>query len=72
MEALDIPRFIISLLSFPGIIVQQFFVMMFCRIRNIGIYHVSYFRFGKTAGKVIHEPIEKVSDALIIYLVPLL
>ncbi len=50
-----IPGEIIALLTFPGIIVHELAHQFFCRLFNIAIYDVCYFRYGNPAGFVVHE-----------------
>jgi hypothetical protein len=45
-----IPGQLISLLSFPGIIVHEFAHLIFCRLRKVAILDVCYFRFDNPAG----------------------
>jgi len=50
-----IPGQLISLLTFPGVIVHEVGHMFFCKKFNVKINQVCYFRFGNPAGYVIHE-----------------
>lgn len=51
-----IPGELISILTFPGIIVHEFAHMLFCRIRKVAVFDACYFRVGNPAGFVIkHE-----------------
>jgi hypothetical protein len=50
-----IPGFLISLATFPGIIVHEFAHLLFCRLRKVAVYEVCYIRMGNPAGYVIHE-----------------
>ena len=50
-----IPGEIISILSFPGIIVHEFAHVFFCRLRKVAILEACYFKVGNPAGYVIHE-----------------
>ena len=49
-----IPGEIISILTFPGIIVHEFAHMLFCRLRKVAVFDACYFRVGNPAGYVIH------------------
>ena len=49
-----IPGFIISLITFPGVIVHEFAHKWFCRLTGTEVVEVCYFRFGNPAGYVIH------------------
>ncbi len=50
-----IPGELISILTFPGIIVHEFAHMLFCRIRKVAVFDACYFRVGNPAGFVVHE-----------------
>lgn len=49
---------IISVLTFPGIVVHEFAHQIFCRFLRIPVYEVVYFRFGNPCGYVQHEATE--------------
>jgi hypothetical protein len=50
-----IPGWIISILTFPGVIVHEFAHQLFCRLFDVRVIKVCYFRFGNPAGYVVHE-----------------
>jgi len=50
-----IPGFIITALTFPGVIVHELAHQLFCRWYKVAIFKVVYFQFGNPAGYVIHE-----------------
>jgi hypothetical protein len=50
-----IPGILISLITFPGVIVHEFAHLFFCKLRKVAVYDVCYFRFGNPVGYVIHE-----------------
>jgi len=54
-----IPGFLITLVTFPGVIVHEFAHALFCRMLGLNIYEVKYFQFslgrGVPAGYVVHE-----------------
>jgi hypothetical protein len=50
-----IPGILISLLTFPGVIVHEFAHLFFCRLRKVAVFDVCYFRFANPVGYVIHE-----------------
>jgi hypothetical protein len=54
-----IPGFIISWLTFPGVVVHEIAHQLFCYFYKIPVYHVCYFRFGNPSGYVIHGPAQK-------------
>jgi|SRR6185437_1044322 len=61
-----IPGFIISAITFPGVIVHEFAHQLFCYLMRVPIIQVCYFRFGNPAGFVRHEiPNNKWKQVLI-------
>ncbi len=50
-----IPGCLISLLTFPGVVVHEMGHLIFCRLFGLSVHKVCYFRFGNPAGYVIHE-----------------
>ena len=50
-----IPGFIISWLTFPGVIVHELAHKLFCNYTGTPVRQVCYFRLGNPAGFVIHE-----------------
>jgi len=50
-----IPGILISILTFPGVIVHEFAHLFFCKLRKVAVFDVCYFRFGNPVGYVIHE-----------------
>jgi len=55
-----IPGFIISIITFPGVIAHEFAHKLFCRLTGTKVIEVCYFRFGNPAGYVVHEPASTV------------
>lgn len=51
-----IPGQIISILTFPGVIVHELAHQLFCRLFRVAVFKVVYFQLGNPAGYVIHEP----------------
>lgn len=52
-----IPGFVISIVTFPGVIVHEFAHQLFCRFYKVPVFKVVYFQFGNPAGYVLHEPV---------------
>lgn len=50
-----IPGFLISMLTFPGVVVHELAHQIFCRLFRIPVYEVVYYRTGNPSGYVIHE-----------------
>src|SRR5579859_7550774 len=50
-----IPGFIISWLTFPGVMVHELAHKIFCHLTGTKVVKVCYFRLGNPAGYVIHE-----------------
>ena len=50
-----IPGFLISIITFPGVIVHEFAHKLFCIMTHTHVREVCYFRFGNPAGYVIHD-----------------
>ena len=67
-----IPGWLISLLTFPGIIVHEAAHKFFCDLRGVPVYEVSYFNLSKTPGYVIHGPVKDLKSAFLISAGPLI
>jgi hypothetical protein len=50
-----IPGFLISILTFPGVIVHELSHQLFCRFYKVPVFQVVYFQLGNPAGYVVHE-----------------
>jgi len=50
-----IPGFIVSWITFPGVIVHELAHKIFCHLTGTRVVQVCYFRLGNPAGYVIHE-----------------
>ncbi len=66
-----IPGFIISLLTFPGVIVHEWAHKLFCIWTGTPVVKVCYFRFGNPAGFVIHQKPTSVWRHILIGIGPL-
>ncbi|HEX7517299.1 MAG TPA: DUF3267 domain-containing protein [Chthoniobacterales bacterium] len=51
-----IPGFLISIATFPGVVVHELAHVVFCKFTDTRVLKVCYFRVGNPAGYVIHEP----------------
>lgn len=65
-----IPGELISILTFPGIIVHEFAHMLFCKLRNIAVFEACYFRVGNPSGYVIHENTENFTTTFLVSMGP--
>lgn len=65
-----IPGEIISIITFPGIIVHEFAHMIFCKIRKVAVFDACYFRVGNPAGYVSHEATENFTTTFLISMGP--
>ena len=63
---------IISLLTFPGVIVHEWAHKQFCDRAGVPVAKVRYFRLGNPAGYVIHAPATRYHHAVLIDIAPLL
>ncbi len=66
-----IPGFLISILTFPGVIVHEIAHRLSADFLKVPVYAVCYFRVGNPAGYVVHAPVKTVRDALLISVMPL-
>lgn len=67
-----IPGSVISLITFPGVIVHEIGHRFFADQARVPVYDVCYYRFGNPAGYVIHGPVKGVKNALLIAIGPLI
>ncbi|RMF88703.1 MAG: DUF3267 domain-containing protein [Nitrospinota bacterium] len=61
-----IPGFVISIVTFPGVIVHEFAHEVFCRLTGTEVIEVCYFRLGNPAGYVIHAPASTIWKHILI------
>lgn len=67
-----IPGFLISMLTFPGVIVHEFAHQLFCRLFRVPVYDVVYFQMKNPSGYVAHEPTERPLASFMISVGPFL
>lgn len=61
-----IPGFVITLATFPGVIVHEAAHLLFCKLRGVPVLDVRFFQLGNPAGYVQHEtPSDFLSSLLI-------
>ena len=51
-----IPGIVITVLTFPGVIVHELAHQLFCRFYKVPVFKVVYFQMGNPVGYVLHEP----------------
>ena len=61
-----IPGCLISLLTFPGVIVHEAAHQLMCELCGVAVLDVCYFRPGNPAGYVLHEPTRTPGQQVII------
>jgi len=49
-----IPGILVTIVTFPGVIVHELAHVLFCRLTGTPIYEVCYFQIGNPAGYVMH------------------
>lgn len=67
-----IPGSVISLLTFPGVVVHEIAHRFFCDISRVPVRAVCYFRFGNPAGYVIHDKTTNLKHSFLISVGPLI
>lgn len=67
-----IPGWLISMLTFPGIIIHEWAHKKICDWSGVKIKKVVYFRFGNPAGYVIHEEPKEYKQTFWISVGPLI
>ncbi|MBN1068042.1 DUF3267 domain-containing protein [Clostridium botulinum] len=67
-----IPGFLISAVTFPGVIVHELAHQIFCRLMQVPVYEVKYFQLSNPCGYVIHEPSDKPLKSFFISIGPFL
>ena len=65
-----IPGFIISLVTFPGVIVHELAHQIFCMLMKVPVYDVKYFQLKNPAGYVLHERSERPGANILISIGP--
>lgn len=65
-----IPGFIISIVTFPGVIIHEVAHMWFCKLRGVAVFDVCFFRLGNPAGYVVHEEIKDFNTAFLVSMGP--
>ena len=69
---MSIPSIVVSVLTFPGVIVHESAQLFFCRVAGLAVFDVRFFRFGTPAGYVVHEPASEFRKAFMVSMGPFL
>lgn len=68
---IPIPGFIIAIATFPGVIIHELAHLIFCRLRRVPVLETKFFQFDmKTAGYVLHGPVESFGTSFLISVGP--
>ena len=67
---IPIPGILVAIATFPGVIVHEVGHLFFCKLRNVAVFDVCFFRFGNPAGYVIHEGTEDFTTSFLIAIGP--
>jgi hypothetical protein len=67
-----IPGFVITLVTFPGVIVHELAHQLFCRYFRVPVFKVVYFKLGNPAGYVLHERVSNKAQVILISVGPFL
>jgi hypothetical protein len=65
-------RWLIALITFPGIILHEWAHKFFCDRTRVPVYKTCYFRLGNPAGYVIHGSVDSYGKAFLIATAPFL
>ncbi|MHC4116967.1 MAG: DUF3267 domain-containing protein [Planctomycetota bacterium] len=65
-----IPGQLVSLATFPGVIVHEVAHMWFCKLRDVAVLDVCFFRVGNPTGYVAHEEIRNFNTAFLVSMGP--
>jgi len=65
-----VPGILISILTFPGVIVHELAHQLFCRWFKVPVFNVVYFRVGNPTGYVLHEIVSNKWQSMMISIGP--
>ena len=63
---------LVSLLTFPGVIIHELAHRLSCVLAGVSVYKVRYFRLGNPSGYVVHGGVHDYSGAFLICVAPFL
>jgi len=67
-----IPNWLVSIVTFPGVIIHEFAHKIFCNITGVPVQKVRYWRLGNPAGYVIHDEPTHLYQTFFISIGPLI
>ncbi|MDR3558442.1 MAG: metalloprotease family protein [Candidatus Pacebacteria bacterium] len=67
-----IPNWLVSIITFPGVIIHEFAHKIFCNITGVHVQKVRYWRLGNPAGYVIHDEPTHLYQTFFISIGPLI
>jgi hypothetical protein len=65
-----IPGILISIVTFPGVIVHEFAHLFFCKMRYVAVFKVCYFQCANPLGYVLHENTTNFNTTFLISMGP--
>lgn len=65
-----IPGFLISLVTFPGVIIHELAHQLFCKAAGVTVFEVCYFRMDNPPGYIVHEVPKKLCQRILIEVGP--
>jgi hypothetical protein len=65
-----IPGWLISIATFPGVIVHEAAHLLFCRLEKLAVFDVVFFRVGNPAGYVVHQTSENFKAMFLVAMGP--
>ena len=65
-----IPGWLISIVTFPGVIVHEAAHLLFCRLEKLAVFEVVFFRVGNPAGYVLHEMTDNFKSMFLVSMGP--
>ena len=65
-----IPGWLISVVTFPGVIVHEAAHLLFCRLEKLAVFEVVFFQFGNPAGYVVHETTDNFKSMFLVAMGP--
>ena len=67
-----IPGILISIITFPGVMIHELGHKIFCQLLGVKVHKVCYFRFKNPCGYVIHDMPQKFIQTFLITVGPLI